>query len=115
MGDHGGTLEAGVLGNAGEPAAEGIDIEMGERSGLAEAGDVGHHDPVVPRQTGDDRGPHGAAAFDATVEQQEGWAVAGLDDGGGYAVDVDGAGGGRQPGEHSFPRRGGGHRGLRVG
>src|SRR5215213_6100268 len=76
------TLEDGVLGNAGEAAAEGVDSETGDWSGLAESGDVGRHDPVVPRQAGKYRGPHGAAALDATVEQQQRWAVACLDEGG---------------------------------
>ncbi len=108
MGDDRGTLEAGELGNPGEPLAEGAGIEMGNWSGLAEPGHVGHHDAVVARQTGEHRCPHGAPAFDAAVEQQQSGAASRFDDGGGHAVHVDRAGGGRESSEHPFPRRGGG-------
>ena len=91
-----GTLEAGELGNTGEPVTEGAGIETGKWSGLAEPGHVGHHDAVVARQTGEHRCPHGAPAFDGAVQQQEsGAAAAGFDDGGGHAAHIDRAGGDR--------------------
>ena len=78
-----------MLGNAGEPAAEAIDVETVERSGLAEAGDVGGDNSMMSGELCEHWCPHSAATLDATVEQQQRWAVTGFDNGGGHARDID--------------------------
>ena len=82
-------VEAGLLGNAGEPAAEGLGVETVERRRLAEAGDVGGDNSMVSGELCEHGCPHGAATLDAAVEQQQRWAVTGFDDGGGHARDID--------------------------
>ena len=90
MGDDGGMLEARLFDDAGEPAREALSIEMVERSGLAEAGDVGGDNSIASSELREHGCPHGAATFDAPVEQQQRRAVTGFDERGGHAGDIDG-------------------------
>ena len=89
MGDDGGMVEARPLGNAGEPAAEALGVETVERRRLAEARDVRGDNSMVLGELCEHGCPHGAATLDATVEQQQRWAVTGFDNGGGHARDID--------------------------
>ncbi len=82
-------LESGLLGNTGEPAAEALVIETVERSGLAEARDVGGHNSMMSGELREHGCPHGAATFDAAVEQQQRWAVTDFDERGWHARDID--------------------------
>ncbi len=89
MGDDGGMLKSGLLGNAGEPAAEALVVETVERSGLAKARDVRGDNSMTLGELCEHGCPHGAATFDAAVEQQQRWAVTDFDERGAHARDID--------------------------
>ena len=89
MGDDGGLHEAGLLDDPGEPAGEAVRIETVERRRLADSRDIGHDNSMVLGELRKHGRPHGAATLDATVEQQQRWAVTGFDNGGAHARDID--------------------------
>ena len=94
---------ATTFGSADKLAFSGLvsfDPKLNLTPDLAEAWDVGDDHLVMLGERGEDWCPHGAAALDPAMEQQQGRPVAGFDDGGGCVVDVDGPRGGGHPGEH---------------
>ena len=68
---HSGLVDAQLVPEGREPAPEGIDVEPIDRRRLAEAGHVGHDHAVLLGELGQHRRPHGPAALDAAVEQQQ--------------------------------------------
>ena len=83
-----------------EPRRERVEVEAIGRSGLTEAGHIGGDHEVFGRERGDDRCPHGAAALDAAVEQEERATRAAGDDAGSDSVDLDDAPADGEVGEH---------------
>ena len=86
-----------------EPSGEGVDVEPGKRSRLTRARHVGRNYVIALREARDDRCPVRAGALDASVQENEIWARARLNHGGGHTADVQAPLRNRQPGQHPRP------------